>query len=269
MATRFTPSATAQAVWPPDDTEESVVGTNRHQMVITNLRIGINEIAAGLTDPGQSAPWHALSQTMITGLSRPDGTPYSVLPDLFVYRHAIDPDRGSLRLRTEGPPILAIEVASESTYPADVNTQRGKAWSYAHAGIREYLVLDPLGEFLDEPGRGWRLEGGVYVPWQPDAQGRWPSAEFPMAFAIEEEMVTVFGPGDQRQFREGEITRALRQRDAELARRLEEMARQRAEMARKDTELAEKDDEIARQREEMARKDAELEELRRRLHGDA
>jgi hypothetical protein len=71
-------------------------------------------------------------------------------------------------------------------------------------------VLDPLGEFLGEPGRGWRLESGGYVPWQPDARGRWQSAEFPMAFAIEEQMVTVYGPGEQRQLREGEISHALR-----------------------------------------------------------
>jgi len=32
-------------VWPLDDTEESVVGTDLHQMTIMNLRWGINEIA--------------------------------------------------------------------------------------------------------------------------------------------------------------------------------------------------------------------------------
>ena len=31
--------------WPPDDTEESVVGTDWHQMTIMNLRWGINEVA--------------------------------------------------------------------------------------------------------------------------------------------------------------------------------------------------------------------------------
>lgn len=34
-----------RAPWPPDDTEESVVGTNLHQKTIINLRWGINEVA--------------------------------------------------------------------------------------------------------------------------------------------------------------------------------------------------------------------------------
>jgi hypothetical protein len=35
---------TAMDVWPPDDTEESVVGTHLHQMTIINLRWGLNEL---------------------------------------------------------------------------------------------------------------------------------------------------------------------------------------------------------------------------------
>ena len=31
--------------WPPDDTEESIVGTDLHQTTITNLRWGLNEVA--------------------------------------------------------------------------------------------------------------------------------------------------------------------------------------------------------------------------------
>ena len=34
-------SQRARQPWPPDDTEESVVGTDFHQMTITNLRVGI------------------------------------------------------------------------------------------------------------------------------------------------------------------------------------------------------------------------------------
>lgn len=38
----------AAEVWPPDDSEESVVGTDLHQMTIMNLRWGIN---------GEYRPW--------------------------------------------------------------------------------------------------------------------------------------------------------------------------------------------------------------------
>ena len=39
-------TAAAPALWPPDDTEESVLGTPYHQTTITNVRVGINEAAA-------------------------------------------------------------------------------------------------------------------------------------------------------------------------------------------------------------------------------
>lgn len=53
--------------WPPDDTEESVAGTNRHQMAMLNMRRGINEVAHALVGPGEPPSFQALSQTMIRG----------------------------------------------------------------------------------------------------------------------------------------------------------------------------------------------------------
>jgi hypothetical protein len=37
-------------IWPPDDTEESVLGTTLHQGTITNARLGLNEEALALKD---------------------------------------------------------------------------------------------------------------------------------------------------------------------------------------------------------------------------
>src|SRR5690242_11383696 len=102
------------AAWPPDDTEESVVGTDLHQMTITNLRWGINEIARLRTGPTGAIPWQALSQTVVTGFERPNGSRYKTLPDVFVYRHPIDQRRGSVAVGIDGPPALIIEVLSES-----------------------------------------------------------------------------------------------------------------------------------------------------------
>lgn len=149
--------------WPPDDTEESVLGTNLHQATITNLRLGLNEIAAA-SAPGQPAPWQALSQTILTGLWRRDGSRYQVLPDVFVYRRPIDERRASVSLATDGPPALIIEIASDVTYEADLDLEFGKGYSYAAAGVLEYLALDPTGEFIPERGRGWRQRDGVSCP---------------------------------------------------------------------------------------------------------
>src|SRR5579862_6975554 len=141
--------------WPPDDTEESVVGTDLHQKTIINLRWGLNEIARTRTTAGQAAPWQALSQTIVNGFERPNGTRYRTLPDVFVYRKPIDQERGSVALVTDGPPALIIEVLSDSTYEVDLDLQQGKGYSYARAGVQEYLALDPTGKLESAGGRAW------------------------------------------------------------------------------------------------------------------
>ena len=217
--------------WPPDDTEESVLGTNLHQGTITNLRWGLNEVAASRAAPGQPPPWQALGQTAISGLRRRDGSPYTVLPDVFVYRQAIDERRATLALAEEGPPLLVAEVLSPTTARADLNLERGKGYSYAQAGVREYLILDSTGEEIPEQVMGWRLEGGVYVPWRPDANRRWQSQVIPAAVAFEGVRVVVYAGDGRRQLREGEVTRTVNALEDRLA-------QQDAELARRDAELA-------------------------------
>ena len=211
-------------VWPPDDTEESVVGTDLHQMTIINLRWGINEIARAVGAPGQPAPWQALSQTVVTGFARPDGSRYKTLPDVFVYPRAIDQNRGSVAIGVDGPPVLIIEVLSESTYDVDLDLDRGKGYSYARAGVREYLTVDPGGVFVPERIRAFRLAQGIYQPWEPDASGRWRSAEIAVAFGMEGTLATVYTLDGERQLREGEVS-AQRARLRDLERELAELRR--------------------------------------------
>ena len=101
--TRLEPFPPMEA-WPPDDTEESILGTDLHQTTITNLRLGINEVARLRQVPAQSVPWKALSQIALLGCVRPDGSAYRTYPDVFVYPRLIDPDRGSMTLEVDGPP---------------------------------------------------------------------------------------------------------------------------------------------------------------------
>jgi hypothetical protein len=182
-----------------------------------NVRLGVNESAHAAALPSQPLPWQALSQTIITGFVRPDGTRYTTLPDVFVYRRPIAQDRGSVSIALDGPPVLIVEVASESTYESDLDLVTGKGWTYAHGGVHEYLVIDPRGLFLSDHIRAWRLEGGVYQAWGADERGRWQSQEIAVAFGVEEEWVTVYSSPDRRQLREGEIMATLAAKDAELA----------------------------------------------------
>jgi hypothetical protein len=47
---------TSEMYWPPDDSEESVTGTNHHQMTIMNIRLAINELAHAAVDPDHPLP---------------------------------------------------------------------------------------------------------------------------------------------------------------------------------------------------------------------
>ena len=221
-------SAQPPVAWPPDDTEESVVGTDFHQLTITNLRLGINELAALRTPPGGPVPWQASGQIIFGGFRRPDGSRYQVLPDVFVCRRAFDIRRKSLSTTLDGPPLLIVEVLSDATYEGDLDLGAGKGYSYANAGVGEYLALDPTGEYLPEGGgaggsraartgpgrRSRRGAGGAgRSRWRSGWRGPWWPSIPRMA---------------GRLLREGEIERGLAAKDRQHA---EELARQEAELA--------------------------------------
>jgi hypothetical protein len=211
--------------WPPHDTEESILGTDLHQKTIINLRWGINEVAQLCRILDQPAPWQALSQIALLGCPRPDGSLIRTYPDVFVYRQSIDENRGSVAVYSDGPPVLIVEVLSDSTFEVDVDTELGKGYSYAQAGVQEYLALDPTGSMLREGGRAWRLADGVYQPWERDAQGRWQSAAIEVAIGLEGALATVYTRDGQRIHGEGQV-------EAELRRSREELAHQAAELER-------------------------------------
>ena len=239
------PQAALRApAWPSHDTEESVLGTDQHQTTITNLRLGLNEAARiGLTSK-QVAPWLAFSQTALIGCRRPEGSLYRTYPDVFINRGPLDRQRGSTIIATDGPPLLIIEVLSEATYEADGDLDRGKGWSYADAGVREYLIFDQTGRFGANKIRAWRLAGSRYQPWLPTADGRWHSATIGVAFALEDEEIIVYTRDGHRMLREGEIERERRRLQAEIERdRLRaqaELSAQQAEIERLRRLLAER-----------------------------
>jgi hypothetical protein len=204
--------------WPPDDTEESILGIDLHQGTITNLRLGINEAAQVYKTPGQPVPWKAETQLLFLGCKHPNGTAYRTLPDLFVFPGPIDPLRGTFTLRVDGPPILIIEVLSPSTYKADLDLESGKPFSYAQAGVREYMAIDPTAVHLPEGIRAWRLEDGIYRQWEADADGRFQSMSIAVSIGLEGMLSTVYTHSGRRMLHEGEIEAELARRDAELAR---------------------------------------------------
>ncbi len=98
---------TRTAPWPPADTEESIVGSEYHQHVIDAARDGLRMAARA-----NGASWRALPQVPLAGFRRPDGSPYPMLPDVFVHPRP-NPHPGSgqnLTFADVGVPLLVIEV---------------------------------------------------------------------------------------------------------------------------------------------------------------
>ena len=217
--------------WPPDDTEESVlVGTVLHREAILDLAMGINMAARAGLKRDEPSPWRALMQLEYLGCRRPDGSPLRTLPDLFVFRHAIDPLRGSFSLEVDGPPSLVIEVLGESTYESDLNLERGKAHSYRGAGIPDYLVVDPTYTLLREGILGWQLVAERYEPWQPAADGRLYSTQLPLAFALEGAQARVYLREGRPMPTEGELAELV----AERVREHDELERLRSLLAERE-----------------------------------
>jgi len=177
MAAGSERAATADVVWLPDDTEESVVGTSLHQQAIGALFATLEQVRVE-----QGETWGVGNQMRVEGFKRRDGTLYTPMPDILVHPRAIAPDIPTITLAVDGLPWLIIEAASRSTVAADVGE---KAATYARGGVREYLVFDPTAQLLDRQGtqvRAWRLQGTGFTPWQPAADGRWHSTSIGVSF---------------------------------------------------------------------------------------
>lgn len=159
----------------PDDTEESVVGTEWHQEATGDTADKLREGARR-----QAAPWGVCEQIALVGLRHRDGRPYDPRPDVMVLsRPLLAGSLSSVALAEVGAPLFIAEVASRSTVSDDVGDKRH---AYEAIGAQEYVVFDPDGALLSAPLFAWRLEHGAFIPWQPDAEGWWRSAALGLSF---------------------------------------------------------------------------------------
>jgi Uma2 family endonuclease len=133
--------------WLPDDTEESLLGTTVHQGVIVTLDTGLN-----LYKRRARLPWLIGNQLKLV-IPRRGGGSYLPSPDILVHPTLGDAQISSIAVVRDGPPALAIEVTSPATARAhdlDTLNPRAKPRAYEECGIPEYLVFDPLGDFIPE-----------------------------------------------------------------------------------------------------------------------
>lgn len=109
----------------------------------------------------------------------------SVAPDVLVTRGIPKlPLREIYKLWEEGQsPNIVIEVTSRTTRGEDLR----KKWElYATLGVREYVLYDPLGEYLQHPLQGHRLEETRYSPMPLADDGALLSEQLEMRLILEE-----------------------------------------------------------------------------------
>jgi hypothetical protein len=172
-------------------------------------------------------------------------------PDILVAKGVGKHQRLSYRLWEEHVlPSVFFEVASRKTWRTDVGEKRQL---YAELGIREYILFDPHGRFLDPPLQGFRLQRGVYVPLRPAADGSLTSRELGLRLVAEGQLLRLIDARTGRPV----LTRAER---AQQAREKEEQERQQREQAQKEARRARRQAREAEKRAEALA--AELERLR-------
>ena len=92
----------------------------------------------------------------------PEGERQSISPDIFVVRGIEKKRRRIYNLDVEKKaPDVVLELTSRHTKVEDLGNKRV---IYADLGVSEYFLFDPLDGSLTPQLRGFRLQGGEYIP---------------------------------------------------------------------------------------------------------
>ncbi|HTG35982.1 MAG TPA: Uma2 family endonuclease [Thermoanaerobaculia bacterium] len=161
-----------------------------------------------------------------------EGNPRTfVVPDVFVTRGVPRGERRTYKLWEEGrSPSLIIEVTSDSTRNEDISRKKAL---YEQLGVEEYILYDPLQDYLRPPLQGFRLADGRYqsIPTGPD--GAVLSQTTGVTLRIEERGIRAVNTVTGEPILSNEEVRAAHQAAKERARVAEdELARLRAELDR-------------------------------------
>ncbi len=145
------------------------------------------------------------------------GVRQSVSPDILVVFGVERKDRRIYKVDEEGKgPDIVIELTSSSTKVEDLVA---KHYIYANLGVREYFLFDPYGETRRPMLRGFRLEGGEYVPMA--GATRLNSEVLGLELRVEQGQLRLYDPKTGERLRTPE--------EAEAERRAEKAARLAAE----------------------------------------
>ena len=161
-----------------------------------------------------------------------------VVPDVFVTLGVPRGERRIYKLWQEGrPPSIVVEITSDSTRNEDVVKKKAL---YERLGVEEYVLHDPLGDYLNPPLQAFRLVMGRYQAVPLESGDSFQSRTLGITFRMEGRGVrlldTATGELILSHDEVREASRAMQEKlSAETqARRAaeEELAQLRAEIAR-------------------------------------
>jgi Uma2 family endonuclease len=157
-----------------------------------------------------------------------EGDPRSVVsPDVYVVKGASKKVRRTYKFWEEGGrgPCFVIEVTSDSTRNEDLVKKKAL---YERLGVEEYLLYDPLGEYLDPKIQGYRLVHGRYQPIRQEFDGSLASLSTGVSFRMEADKIRAVDTASGRPFlRYAEISAQQRTLEDEIARLQAEIGRLR------------------------------------------
>ena len=154
-----------------------------------------------------------------------------IVPDVFVARGVPRGERRVYKLWKEGqPPSVVIEVTSDSTHDEDMVKKKSL---YERLGVEEYILHDPLGDYLTPALQGFQLVKGHYRPMTAEPDGALRSRALGATFRGEDKGLRVIDTATGRAIPSHEEVRAALAREIQGRRAAEEeLARLRAELDR-------------------------------------
>jgi len=182
-----------------------------------------------LRDHFREAPQVYVAGSML--LYYEEGNPAAcVSPDVFVVQGGAKHERRIYKLWEEGQqPAVVFEITSRGTRLEDLGTKRVL---YAMLGVREYFLYDPLGEYLQPPLLGYRLQEGEYQRMPLGGEGELASQELGLELRVEDGRLRLVIPATgARMLTPAEAYAAHRAAAARRAAEAE-VERLRAELAR-------------------------------------
>jgi hypothetical protein len=128
------------------------------------------------------------------------------------------------------PPAVVFEITSRGTRLEDLGTKRAL---YAMLGVREYFLYDPLGDYLQPPLQGYRLQEGEYQRMLPGDEGALASQELGLELRVEAGQLRLLNPTTGARLLTPAEAQAAWRAEAAARRAAEaEVERLRAELAR-------------------------------------